>query len=61
MAIPVVDFSGFIHGSEEDKFRVAREIFEAFETVGFLYLKNYPEITDKAKEIFELVREGGGG
>eukprot|EP00026_Physarum_polycephalum_P012929 Phypoly_transcript_13280.p1 GENE.Phypoly_transcript_13280~~Phypoly_transcript_13280.p1 ORF type:complete len:340 (+),score=40.77 Phypoly_transcript_13280:77-1021(+) len=57
MAIPVVDFAGFLHGSQDEKLRVANEIFTAFETVGFVYLKNYTEITEKSKHIFELSKK----
>lgn len=57
MAIPVVDFHGFLHGNEKEKEKVAHDVFEAFEKVGFVYLKNYPEITEKVKDIFELSKK----
>ncbi|KAF2018337.1 Clavaminate synthase-like protein [Aaosphaeria arxii CBS 175.79] len=39
--IPIVDFDRFLHGTEEQKREVARGIDNAFQEVGFVYLKNH--------------------
>jgi non-haem dioxygenase in morphine synthesis N-terminal len=38
--IPIVDFSGFLHGSDADKSNTARQILEGFTSSGFIYLSN---------------------
>lgn len=53
----MVSFSGFLKGTKEEKLKVAKEIFNAFEQVGFVYIKDYPLLTDKVKDIFKLVRK----
>ena len=40
-AIPVIDFALFRSGSEATKEDVAREVVDAFKTVGFIYIKNH--------------------
>lgn len=56
VAIPVVDFSTFVNGSDIDRQKCANKILEAFTTVGFVYLSNaLPlETIDKA---FSLSKE----
>jgi len=51
--IPVLDFGKFLHGSDEEKQEIAKNIDEAFRKVGFVYLKNHgvpKEMVDKAFE-----------
>ena len=50
--IPIVDFSKFMNGSEEDKLRVARELDDAFQRVGFVHLKNHSVPSDMVNECF---------
>ncbi|CAE7210905.1 hypothetical protein PTNB85_08703 [Pyrenophora teres f. teres] len=50
--IPIIDFSEFIHGSNEDKQRVARELDDAFHRVGFVYLKNHGVPSNMVDECF---------
>jgi isopenicillin N synthase-like dioxygenase len=58
VAIPVVDFSMFLGGTEMDQRKCANKILEAFTTVGFVYLSKALtlETIDKAfllsKEFF---------
>ena len=51
--IPIVDFGAFLDGETEEQERVAREIDEAFRTVGFVYLKNHGVPKEKVEECFE--------
>ncbi|KAM0805218.1 thymine dioxygenase [Usnea florida] len=39
--VPLIDFSQFLHGSADERERVASNIDEAFRSVGFLYLCNH--------------------
>ncbi|KAE8857858.1 hypothetical protein PTNB73_09106 [Pyrenophora teres f. teres] len=50
--IPIIDFSEFIHGSNEDKQRVARELDDAFHRVGFVYLKIHGVPSNMVDECF---------
>jgi isopenicillin N synthase-like dioxygenase len=38
--IPIVDFSGFLHGNQAEKTNTARQILEGFTSSGFIYLSN---------------------
>jgi len=38
--IPIVDFSGFLHGNQAEKTSTAREILDGFTSSGFIYLSN---------------------
>jgi isopenicillin N synthase-like dioxygenase len=53
--IPVVDFSAFPHGSDEEKRRAALAIDNAFQNAGFVYLMNHGVSSDKVEECFEWV------
>lgn len=55
-AVPVVDFSRFLHGSDVDKVSIARQIDEAFCNIGFVYLQNHGISQQKLNECFEWVR-----
>jgi len=46
--IPVVDFVPFVQNHTKE---VAKEVFDAFQKVGFVYLK-YPQLVEKAQEVF---------
>lgn len=59
--IPIIDFSGFLNGTEEEQIRVANEIGEACEKIGFLVVKGHgvdPKIIQEAweatQEFFDL-------
>lgn len=59
--IPLIDFAPFLHGSQEDRVRVAKEIARACETIGFFYLTGHdiPEelratMFDRAARFFHL-------
>jgi isopenicillin N synthase-like dioxygenase len=53
--IPVVDFSAFPNGSEEEKHRTARAIDDAFQNMGFVYLTNHGVSAEKVEECFQWV------
>jgi isopenicillin N synthase-like dioxygenase len=53
--IAVVSFDRFIHGNDADKRVVAKELYEAFSTVGWVYLKDHGIPQERVDEIFSLV------
>lgn len=54
-SIPVVDFASARTGSEDDRRRVARELYEAFKNVGFAYVKNHGVPQEAVDEAFVWV------
>lgn len=54
--IPVVSFEKFLTGERSDQKEVARKVYDAFSTVGFIYLKDHGIPQTRVEEIFELVR-----
>lgn len=54
--IAEVSFAPFLHGNAADRQAVAQEIFEAFSTVGFVYVKDHGIAQDRVDAIFGLVR-----
>lgn len=50
--IPVVSFAPFLTGSEEDQAQVAKEVYEAFSTVGFIYLTDHGISPSSISSIF---------
>lgn len=53
--IAVVSFDKFINGSDADKRAVAKQLYEAFSTVGWVYLKDHGIPQERVDEIFGLV------
>ncbi|KAL6252483.1 hypothetical protein RBB50_000202 [Rhinocladiella similis] len=53
-AIPVVSFEKFLTGTRDDQKEVAKQVYDAFSTVGFIYLKNTGISQARVDEIFEL-------
>ncbi|RJE19995.1 Oxidoreductase, 2OG-FeII oxygenase family [Aspergillus sclerotialis] len=51
--IPIIDFSGFPTGSPSDKQAIASSIVNAFQTSGFLYLKNHGILPTVVSQIFD--------
>lgn len=39
--IPLINFAPFLSGGPAERAKVAREVAEACETIGFLYLQNH--------------------
>lgn len=54
--IAVVSFDKFINGGEAGRRAVAKELYEAFSTVGWVYLKDHGIPRERVDEIFALVR-----
>lgn len=54
MNLPVIDMTDFLEGSPEGKAKVAREIYEAAHSVGFLYLKNFGMSEDMLETAFAV-------
>ncbi|KAF2728858.1 Clavaminate synthase-like protein [Polyplosphaeria fusca] len=54
--IAVVSFERFINGNDEDKNAVAKELYEAFSTVGWVYLKDHGIPQSRVDEIFALAK-----
>lgn len=54
--IPLVDFGPFLSGRAEQKRRVAREIADACESIGFLYLANHGVPAGKIDGTFQAAR-----
>lgn len=54
--IAVVSFDRFINGNDEDKRAVAKQLYDAFSTVGWIYLKDHGIPQARVDEMFGLVR-----
>jgi isopenicillin N synthase-like dioxygenase len=54
--IAVVSFDKFIHGSDDDRRVVAKQLYDAFSTVGWVYLKDHGIAQERVDEMFSLVR-----
>lgn len=52
--IAVVSFDRFINGSNADKKAVAQEVYDAFSTVGWVYISDHG--VSRVDEVFGLVR-----
>jgi isopenicillin N synthase-like dioxygenase len=52
--IAVVSFERFLNGNDEDRRVVAKEIYDAFSTVGWVYVKDHG--VDGVGDAFSLVR-----
>ncbi|UJR13023.1 hypothetical protein I4U23_000050 [Adineta vaga] len=50
--IPVINFDRFLHGTKEEKLKVAKEIGEVCRNVGFFYLKNHDVPQQLTKDAF---------
>jgi isopenicillin N synthase-like dioxygenase len=53
--IAVVSFERFINGDDSEQRAVAKELYEAFSTVGWVYLKDHGIPQERVDEIFALV------
>jgi isopenicillin N synthase-like dioxygenase len=53
--IAVVSFDKFINGGDAEKRAVAKELYNAFSTVGWVYLKDHGIPQERVEEIFDLV------
>lgn len=53
--IPIVNFTHAINGTNEAKEHVAQQIDDAFQNVGFVYLKNHSVPLDLVEKCFQWV------
>lgn len=53
--IAIVSFDKFINGGDAEQRAVAKQLYEAFSTVGWVYLKDFGISKERIDEIFELV------
>lgn len=60
-SFPVVSFQNFISGSEAEKRVVAQELYDAFHTYGWIYLKDFGISADEIDEMFAAVSMAGSG
>ncbi|KAF3902694.1 hypothetical protein AA313_de0201045 [Arthrobotrys entomopaga] len=52
LSLPLIDFSGFLHGNEEEKMEVAKAMFDGFKNAGFVYIKNYGISSETVANVF---------
>lgn len=53
--IPVISFEPFLKGDKEQRKAVAKQVYDAFHNIGFLYLKDNGITQERIDEIFALV------
>ena len=54
-SIPLIDFDRFLHGSADERRHVASSIDVAFQSDGFIYLRNHGIDGDTVDECFAWV------
>jgi len=54
-SFPVVSFSPFLSGSENEQKNVTRELYHAFSIYGWVYLKDFGISQDELDELFAVV------
>jgi isopenicillin N synthase-like dioxygenase len=55
--IAEVSFSPFLHGDDADKRGVAQQIYDAFSTVGWVYVKDHGIPQEQVDNIFKLAKD----
>ncbi|EXJ91339.1 hypothetical protein A1O1_04451 [Capronia coronata CBS 617.96] len=55
-SIPLVSFENFLTGDRAAQEEVANQVYEAFSTVGFIYLKDFGIPQSRIEEIFGLAK-----
>lgn len=53
--IPIVSFKQFLTGNRQCQKQVAKQVYDAFSTVGFIYLRDHGIPNARVEEIFDLV------
>ncbi|KAI1330449.1 thymine dioxygenase [Xylariaceae sp. FL0255] len=53
LVIPLIDFSLFLNGTQEQRKEAADAILHGFQTAGFIYLKGLPITPEYRKHVFE--------
>jgi isopenicillin N synthase-like dioxygenase len=59
--VPIIDFEPFLKGTDLERMAVAKQVLEAFQTIGFIYLRGHgiPQSTidlafEWSKKFFDL-------
>ena len=53
--IPIVSFAPFLSGSKAEQEAVAQQVYDAFSTVGFIYLKDHGIPQSEVEAVFKEV------
>lgn len=53
--IPIVSFAPFLSGSKAEQATVAQQVYNAFSTVGFIYLKDHGIPSSEVEAVFKEV------
>lgn len=56
-SLPIIDYSGYLHGGSEDRARVIREIHDACTEIGFFYLTGHGIPQELIDDIFAASAE----
>jgi len=51
--IPVVSFGPFLSGGKDAQYKVAKQVYDAFSTVGFIYLKDHGIAQSEVNAMFK--------
>jgi isopenicillin N synthase-like dioxygenase len=54
-SIPVVSFEKFLTGNRADQQEVAKKVYAAFSSVGFIYLNDHGIPESRVQQVFALV------
>lgn len=54
---PIVSFQPFLDGLDEEQARVAQELYDAFHTIGWIYLKDFGISQQEIEEMFSAVSD----
>jgi isopenicillin N synthase-like dioxygenase len=54
--IAVVSFDSFINGSDADRQAVAKKVYDAFSSVGWVYISEHGIPQSRIDEVFDIVR-----
>ena len=54
-SFPIVSFAPFIHGTDVEKCAVAQELYNAFHTYGWVYLRDFGISDEEVDKMFEMV------
>ena len=58
--IPIVSFAPFLSGTKEEQHFVAQQVYDAFSTVGFIYLKDHGIPRSEVEAVFQEVSSVSG-
>lgn len=53
---PILSFHEFLTGSEIEKRAIAQQLYDAFHTYGWVYLKDFGITKEEIAEMFAMVR-----